>query len=194
MQPQLSATVYVPRSRSEYAGPTNDQEHARCMSHRAMPDIAHVARCARFLPSRASKRSRRRFRHPRSGHAAQPRQLERACRCGQQAAPTCALHTWRLLPERNYTCAPVHPPFHKDIPALPFTRLQLSAIKPTRYPFRTNPKTLGDQLRNRRLALGLRQGDVAESLGVTRDTIRNWEADRVPPAKRYSDKIRRFLN
>ena len=43
------------------------------------------------------------------------------------------------------------------------------------------PKTLGDHLRNRLLDLRLLQADVAERLGTTEQTIRNWEANRVYP-------------
>jgi transcriptional regulator with XRE-family HTH domain len=37
------------------------------------------------------------------------------------------------------------------------------------------PITLGDQLRRRRLELGLYQKDVAEQIGVTASTVWNWE-------------------
>ena len=57
----------------------------------------------------------------------------------------------------------------------------LRANKPPPKGYVDDPKTLGDHLRNRRLDLGLVQVDVAQMLGTTVDTIRNWEANRFYP-------------
>ena len=56
-----------------------------------------------------------------------------------------------------------------------------------------NPVTLGEQLRNRRLELGLLQKDVARIIVVTEDSITNWEKNRSKPMKRYHSKILAFL-
>lgn len=53
--------------------------------------------------------------------------------------------------------------------------------------------TLGDHLRKRRLDLGLLHKEVAERLGVTRDTVRNWERNRTAPVARLVPGIARFL-
>ncbi|HKZ19449.1 MAG TPA: helix-turn-helix transcriptional regulator [Acidimicrobiia bacterium] len=53
--------------------------------------------------------------------------------------------------------------------------------------------TLGDHLRKRRLDLGLLQKDVAARLGVTKDTVRNWERNRTEPVARLVPRIVRFL-
>ncbi|PNU19141.1 hypothetical protein C2E25_14180 [Geothermobacter hydrogeniphilus] len=39
----------------------------------------------------------------------------------------------------------------------------------------TEPKTLGEQLRRRRIEQGLQQKEVAARLGVTTSTVWNWE-------------------
>ncbi len=41
--------------------------------------------------------------------------------------------------------------------------------------------TLGENLRHRRLDLGLEKKEAARRLGVCRDTYRGWEEDRVVP-------------
>lgn len=128
-----------------------------------------------------------------SGLAKQPRPPERACRCDPRAGPTCALRIWRPRQVRNYICGRARQLFHKDMDALPFCHLRLSAIKPTRYGFQGEPKTLGDHIRKRRLELGLRQRDVARDFAVTVDTLRNWERNRTLPLPKYIPRILRLL-
>ena len=54
-------------------------------------------------------------------------------------------------------------------------------------------KTLGDHIRARRLDLGLLQKDVAEIIGVTTDTIANWEKNRHHPMRCHYMRINTFL-
>ncbi len=54
-------------------------------------------------------------------------------------------------------------------------------------------RTLGDHLRARRLDLGLLQKEMAQELEVSKDTVRNWEADRVQPTAWQFPGIVRFL-
>ncbi|MFH1279429.1 MAG: helix-turn-helix transcriptional regulator [Candidatus Eisenbacteria bacterium] len=56
-----------------------------------------------------------------------------------------------------------------------------------------NPKTLGDPLRKRRMDLGLIQREVAERIGVSKDTYRFWECNRAHPLPRQWSGILRFL-
>jgi DNA-binding XRE family transcriptional regulator len=55
-----------------------------------------------------------------------------------------------------------------------------------------SPVTLGDQLRRRRLELGLHQKDVAKIIGVTTSSIWNWEHG-LEPDLRYQPQIITFL-
>ena len=48
-------------------------------------------------------------------------------------------------------------------------------------------------MRSRRLRLGLLQREVAEIVGTTVHTIRNWEANRRTPQVRYLPAVNAFL-
>ena len=54
-------------------------------------------------------------------------------------------------------------------------------------------KIIEDHLRKRRLDVGLLQKEVAQQLGVTTDTVRNWEANRTASALPYVTRIVEFL-
>ncbi len=54
-------------------------------------------------------------------------------------------------------------------------------------------KHLGDQLRAKRLDLGLLQKEVAEIIGVTALTVVNWELGHTEPAGRHRPGLSRFL-
>ena len=57
----------------------------------------------------------------------------------------------------------------------------------------TEPKTVGDHIRKRRLALKLLQKDVAEQIGVDKTSVHNWEVNVSEPEIRYIPAIIRFL-
>jgi transcriptional regulator with XRE-family HTH domain len=57
----------------------------------------------------------------------------------------------------------------------------------------TQPQTVGDHIRLRRLGLKLLQRDVAEQLGVEITSIHNWEGNASIPEIRYMPAIIRFL-
>lgn len=80
-----------------------------------------------------------------------------------------------------------------DIPALPFCHLKLTAPKPKTYEYPAEAKTLGDHIRKKRLDEGLRQQDLAGRLGVSEDTILNWELNRTRPRPTALPAIRDFL-
>ncbi len=50
-------------------------------------------------------------------------------------------------------------------------------------------KAFGLELRTARVEAGLRQGDVAEELGVSTQTIRNWESGRSEPSEENKQKL-----
>ena len=58
----------------------------------------------------------------------------------------------------------------------------------------TNPTTLGEKLRNKRLELSLLQKDVAGIIGVSEDTITYWENERATPQVHLYPKVIEFLD
>ncbi|WP_157039893.1 helix-turn-helix domain-containing protein [Pelobacter propionicus] len=56
----------------------------------------------------------------------------------------------------------------------------------------TNPITIGDHIRKRRMDLGLLQREVAEIVGVTESSVWNWEHGTEPELQ-YNPKIINFL-
>ena len=54
--------------------------------------------------------------------------------------------------------------------------------------------TIGDHIRTRRLDLGSLQKEVAKRIGVTTDTITNWERGCTKPEIQYLPKIIDFLD
>lgn len=57
----------------------------------------------------------------------------------------------------------------------------------------TPDMTLGDELREARERLGLSQPEVARRVGVTQDTVSNWERDKHQPKSRLA-KVRQVLH
>jgi|SRR5579872_6616685 len=55
------------------------------------------------------------------------------------------------------------------------------------------PKTVGDHIRKKRLALKLFQRDVAEQLAVDTTSIHNWETNMSKPSLQYMPAIIQFL-
>jgi transcriptional regulator with XRE-family HTH domain len=57
----------------------------------------------------------------------------------------------------------------------------------------TEPQTIGDHLRLKRLARKMLQREVAEEVGVTESCVFNWEANTAKPEVRFMPAIIRFL-
>lgn len=81
----------------------------------------------------------------------------------------------------------------RAIPALPFCQLTLRATKPRSSAYPASLSSIGDQVRTRRLDLGLRQRDVADQIGVATSTVTNWEKGRTTPDFRVMPKVIDFL-
>ncbi|HUZ57496.1 MAG TPA: helix-turn-helix domain-containing protein [Hanamia sp.] len=64
-----------------------------------------------------------------------------------------------------------------------------NVCKPLEGKLLTNPTTIGEKLKNRRLQLGLLQKDVANVIGVCEDSITLWENNRNEPSVVYYSKI-----
>ncbi len=77
--------------------------------------------------------------------------------------------------------------------ALPFCHVTLRGQKPLPVGYPKQPKTLGDQLRKRRMDLGLSQRKLARQLGVNKTSIEHWERNEVEPARWMVPRIREFL-
>jgi len=52
-----------------------------------------------------------------------------------------------------------------------------------------NPKTLGERIRKTRMDEGLKIKELAEMLGVTYDSVINWEIREIKPRERSFKKL-----
>jgi DNA-binding XRE family transcriptional regulator len=57
----------------------------------------------------------------------------------------------------------------------------------------TQPQTIGDHIRRKRLGLKLLQREVAERIGVDKASIFNWESNKGIPETRFMPAIIRFF-
>jgi DNA-binding transcriptional regulator YiaG len=57
-----------------------------------------------------------------------------------------------------------------------------------------DPKSLGDYIRKYRKDNGIITKDLAKMLGVSEDTVRNWERRRIMPSPRYMESLKRICN
>jgi len=84
--------------------------------------------------------------------------------------------------------------------ALPFCHLRIRVVR-CLYPNRwkctqivpTEPKTIGEHIKKRRLALHLLQADLAKRFGVHCGSIQSWEGGVTEPAIRHLQGIIEFL-
>ncbi len=67
----------------------------------------------------------------------------------------------------------------------------LKALRPTDYS--DQPQTLGERLKKRRRELGLFQRQVAKQMGISVETLINWEKDRTVPAPAQFKPVIAFL-
>ncbi len=56
-----------------------------------------------------------------------------------------------------------------------------------------NPQNLGEKIRKARMDKGLLIRELASQLGVTEDTLINWEVRDVQPVGRNLERVRGFL-
>jgi DNA-binding XRE family transcriptional regulator len=83
---------------------------------------------------------------------------------------------------------------HMDIPALPFSRFEISIKKPFGKDYPLEPKTLGDVIRRKRIEKNLLQKDVAKIIVVTEESIYNWENNHSKPQVKFYPAIKKFIN
>lgn len=70
---------------------------------------------------------------------------------------------------------------HRGIDALPFSRYQGKTQKPHSQGYPSEPNTIGEHIRKRRMDLGLTQGGAARRMGVSEDCLCYWENGRNEP-------------
>ena len=89
----------------------------------------------------------------------------------------------------KYDMGPVQ---HGRVAFLPFVPVCLKSLRKS--PFDFELQTLGEQIRKKRLGLGLSQKEVGERLGVTSFTVLNWEKGKTEPLERLMRKTLDFMN
>jgi transcriptional regulator with XRE-family HTH domain len=77
---------------------------------------------------------------------------------------------------------------------LPFCHFTVKAERPRPSAYPQELKTLGDHIRKKRLDLGLLQREVAEKLGVDKDSVYHWEKNQYAPSLRVIPRIIQFLD
>ncbi|KAA3630601.1 MAG: XRE family transcriptional regulator [Bacteroidetes bacterium] len=83
---------------------------------------------------------------------------------------------------------------HRDKVALHSCYFCFKSKRPVNPAYPEELNTLGDHLRKVRLDRNLSQPDVAKLLGVTTDTVTNWELNRNQPRAKFVNKIISFLD
>jgi transcriptional regulator with XRE-family HTH domain len=184
-----SSTRSLSASRAQY-GATRAGSSRRCREYLSRRSVRAVGR-VRQRPGAAPPRT-----NPRSVRPAAPPARAPALRCGGRCGPTGVRRSVGgsvVPPPRNRdTRVADRRRSRKDIPALPFCHLRLTAKKPDhRHP--KILKTLGDHLRKRRFDLGLLQGEVADRLGADNSTINAWELNYHEPSLHRFPAIKDFL-
>ena len=76
---------------------------------------------------------------------------------------------------------------------LPFSQLDISTPKPIGQGYTKLPQTIGNQIRNRRLELGLEQTEVADMISVSHNVIGILERGEMQPNSIHRPKIVQFL-
>ena len=85
---------------------------------------------------------------------------------------------------------PKRPHLHSCVAVL---SVRLEAEKPRSEGYTSNPSSIGEHIRKRRLDLGLHQSDVASLIGCSPWSVLNWEKNRTTPHVRFVPKITEFL-
>jgi len=82
----------------------------------------------------------------------------------------------------------------KGIPVLPYYKAKFRSEKkkPKGYP--KKPKSLGEQIRKKRMDQKMPQKELGKIIGVSECTIFNWENNRSQPTIKYLPKIYKFLD
>jgi transcriptional regulator with XRE-family HTH domain len=79
------------------------------------------------------------------------------------------------------------------VPVFPFSRLVETIQKPLKINYIENPSCVGEEIKNKRLLLGLTQEETAERIGVARNAIIDWENTNTKPTIEFYPGIIEFL-
>lgn len=77
--------------------------------------------------------------------------------------------------------------------AIPFYPLRIVAVRTARA-YRGIARTLGQQIKKRRIEAGLTQEQLAAAVGVARDTVSQWERDRLRPGLSALKRVSQVLD
>ena len=80
-----------------------------------------------------------------------------------------------------------------DIPALPLLQYEKRSAKPRPEGYPHNPVTFGENIRKKRMDLGLLQDDVAISFGTSLDTVTNWENGYYEPQVKMLRRVQELI-
>ncbi len=80
-------------------------------------------------------------------------------------------------------------PLHSSI------KYDVYIARPFTYPdgYPVNPKSIGEHIRKKRMDNRLMQSDVANAIGVSEESIWNWENGRTTPSKKNLEIINNFV-
>lgn len=87
--------------------------------------------------------------------------------------------------------SPWNPHGHGRVAFLPLVKISLKALKPEA--IASEPQTLGEHVAKRRKELGLSQREVGKRLGVSAQTVLNWEKGKTEPPVAGIPAILEFL-
>ena len=188
--PRRGASPGGPRSRRgrRWCGRREVFDRTPAPRGRASPWRRETADLARTHPRTTAELHRA---PPTRGPSSAPVAPRHGCRSDREAARRRVRHS--AVPGEACRHTDLRRDSRRDTVALPFTGLRFRAPKPLDPAYPRELKTIGDQLRKRRMDLGLFQREVAEQIGVSKDTYRFWECNATVPLPRQWPGIIRFL-
>jgi DNA-binding XRE family transcriptional regulator len=98
-----------------------------------------------------------------------------------------------LRSHNGHICIPAEQNTNFSVPLVYVLEVEINLLdfNPS-YP--KNPQTFGERIRKARMDKGLYAKELASQLGVTEDTVINWEKDRNMPTGKNMEKVREFIS
>jgi DNA-binding transcriptional regulator YiaG len=82
-------------------------------------------------------------------------------------------------------------PFYERVVSVP--RKDVAPVWTRSFPISKEPTTLGQHLKKKRFAAGIRQSEAARILGVSTRSLSLWECDRLFPTAPYHVRIIKYM-